>query len=266
MPDPQRAVLVTGAASGIGRATALRLARAGHRVALLDRDAEALGVVAKELADAGEDAGKAGVPVLALPADVTRRDEVDRALGTVAAEFGGLDGLACAAGILEPGDLAGTSEESWERHLAVNATGVFHCLKAAEPVLRDGGAVVVVSSNAARVPRAGLVAYSASKGATSALARAAGLELAARRIRCNVVEPGSTDTPMLRDLWAGGPNVDLDAAAAAVAGDAAAFRVGIPLARIADPDDVAAVVCFLLSPDARHVTLQQIFVDGGASL
>lgn len=253
MPDPQHTILVTGAASGIGRATALRLAGFGHRLALLDCDAAALEVVAKEIEDAR---------VLQLPADVARRAEVDEAVAAVEAEFGSLDGLVCAAGVLEPGDLPGTSEDSWQRHLAVNATGVFNCLQAAQGLVRDGGSVVVVSSNAARVPRTGLIAYSASKAATSALARAAGLELAARGIRCNVIEPGSTDTPMLRDLWAGGG----DAAAAAVAGDAAAFRVGIPLARIADPDDVAAVVCFLLSPDARHVTLQQIFVDGGASL
>lgn len=263
MPDPHRTVLVTGAASGIGRATALRLARSGHRLALLDRDAAALDVVAKEIAQeavaGGRDAG-----VLPLPADVARRAEVDEAIAAAAERFGGLDGLVCAAGILEPGDLAGTSEDSWQRHLAVNATGVLNCLQAAQGPLRDGGSVVVVSSNAARVPRAGLIAYSASKAATSALARAAGLELAARGIRCNVVEPGSTDTPMLRDLWTG---VDPDvAASAAVAGDAAAFRVGIPLGRVAEPDDVAAVVCFLLSPEARHVTLQQVYVDGGASL
>jgi 2,3-dihydro-2,3-dihydroxybenzoate dehydrogenase len=107
-----------------------------------------------------------------------------------------------------------------------------------------------------------MLAYAASKAATSALARCAGLELAARGIRCNVVEPGSTDTAMQRDLWAD-PQVGRRTA---LKGDPSTYRVGIPLGRIADPDDVAEVVCFLLSDAARHVTLQQLYVDGGASL
>ncbi|MEX0426646.1 SDR family oxidoreductase [Nocardioides sp. DS6] len=249
-------VLVTGAASGIGRATALRLAGSGAALALLDLDREGLALTAKEARAAGACA------VLDRVVDVGSRSQVRVAFAAAERELGALSGLACAAGILVPGGLADLVPSDWDRHLSVNATGVLNCLQAGATHLRDGGAVAVVSSNAARVPRTGLLAYAASKAAASAVTRCAGLELAARGIRCNVVEPGSTDTPMQRDLW---PDPEVGRAAA-LQGDPASYRLGIPLGRIADPDDVAAVVCFLLSDAARHVTLQQVYVDGGASL
>lgn len=246
---------MTGAASGIGRAVALQLAAQRVALTLLDRDAAGLEGTVAAVATVG-----APVP-LAVTVDVSNRSALADALERVGAA-GPLDGLVSAAGILEAGGLTNTLEESWQRHLAVNTTGVFHLLQEGAPRLRDGGAIVVISSNAARVPRLDMLAYAASKAATSALTRCAGLELAARGIRCNVVEPGSTDTAMYRDLWS-----DPDAGAAgAVAGDPDAFRVGIPLGRIGAPEDVAAVVCFLLSDAARQVTMQQLFVDGGASL
>ncbi|MFT4296064.1 MAG: SDR family oxidoreductase [Micropruina sp.] len=251
----QRTVVVTGAAGGIGRAVAVQLADQGVRLGLLDRDAAGLRATAEAVRASG-----ASEP-LTLAVDVADRAVLAVALHRVAAD-GPLDGLVSAAGVLEPGGLADTTEEAWQRHFAVNTTGVFQLLQEGAPRLRDGGAVVVISSNAARVPRLGMLAYAASKAATSALTRCAGLELAARGIRCNVVEPGSTDTAMQRDLW---PDPEAGAAHA-VGGDPAAYRVGIPLGRIGAPADVAAVVCFLLSDAARQVTLQQVFVDGGASL
>lgn len=253
-PSPRR-VVVTGAAGGIGRAVALQLAGQGVALRLLDRDADGLAITADGVVAAG------GPAPLLLAGDIADRAAVADALSAAAAE-GPLDGLVSTAGLLEPAGLTVTSEAAWQRHLAVNATGVFHLLQEGAPRLRDGAAVVVVSSNAARVPRLNMLAYAASKAAASALTRCAGLELAARGIRCNVVEPGSTDTPMLRELWADpetGP-------ARTIGGDPEAFRVGIPLGRIGAPDDVAGVVCFLLSDAARQVTLQQVFVDGGASL
>ncbi|UDY24263.1 SDR family oxidoreductase [Nocardioides sp. Kera G14] len=249
-------VLISGAASGIGRAIALRLATEGRPVALLDRNAEALALAAKEAEREGSPAA------LALVADVADGAAVRAAVADAVRALGLLGGLASAAGILEPGGLADVTSASWERHFAVNTTGVLHLLQHATAQMSDGGAVVVISSNAARVPRTGLLAYAASKAATSALTRSAGLELAARRIRCNVIEPGSTDTAMQRDLW---PDAEVGRASA-LDGDPSAYRLGIPLGRIADPDDIAGVAAFLLSDAARHVTLQQLFVDGGASL
>lgn len=252
---PARRIVVTGAAGGIGRAVALQLAEQGVVLSLFDRDPEGLAVTRDAVRAAG-----APAPLLAV-VDVSDRAELLAALRS-AADEGPLDGLVSAAGLLEPGSLADTTDAAWQRHIAVNTTGVLHLLQDGAALLRDGSAIVVVSSNAARVPRLGMLAYAASKAAASALTRCAGLELAARGIRCNVVEPGSTDTAMLRELWSDpaiGP-------ARTIGGDPEAFRLGIPLGRIGAPEDVAGVVCFLLSDAARQVTLQQVFVDGGASL
>ncbi|MGH3239893.1 MAG: SDR family oxidoreductase, partial [Spirillospora sp.] len=106
------------------------------------------------------------------------------------------------------------------------------------------------------VPRGGMAAYAASKAAAAHLTRCLGLEMAPHGVRCNIVSPGSTDTPMLRALGAGD----------VIAGDAAAFRTGIPLGRIAAPADIAEAVLFLLSERARHITMHELYVDGGAAL
>ena len=256
VPPPVFVALVTGAASGIGRATALRLSGSGAALALLDRDADGVAAVADEALDAG------AADALTFAADVASADGVERAFAEATDRLGPLDALACAAGILEPAGLADTTEDSWQRHFDVNTTGVLHCLQAARPRprLRDGGAVVVVSSNAARVPRTGMLAYAASKAATSALARCAGLELAARGIRCNVVEPGSTDTPMLHSLW---PDEETGLAGT-LRGNPDAYRVGIPLGRLGTPEEFGATAAFLASPLAAYVTGSLIRLDGGA--
>lgn len=248
-------VVVTGAASGIGAATALLLARRGHDLALVDRDSAGL-------QDVAERARAAGVRVDCHTVDVSDAEALSAALAASNAEIGPFAGIVSAAGILRPGALAEVSDEDWRAHFRVNTDGVMHLLRAGIPLMRDGGAVAVVSSNAAGVPRTGMVAYAASKAATSALTRCVGLEVADRGIRCNVVEPGSTRTPMQRDLW---PD-PVAGEEAALRGAPAEHRVGIPLGRLAETDDVAGLLTFLLSPAARHITLQQIRVDGGASL
>ncbi|MFV0533314.1 MAG: SDR family oxidoreductase [Cumulibacter sp.] len=251
-----RTVVVTGAASGIGRALALSLAADGANIALLDIAAEPLADLAAECA-----LHATGDHITHRVVDVADSVAVERAFAEITAEVGPLDALACTAGILRPAGLSDTTAENWNAHFAVNTNGVLHCLQSATPRLRDHGSVVVVSSNAARVPRTGMLGYAASKAATSALVRCAGLELSGRGIRCNIVEPGTTRTPMLDSLYNGAEGV-----AQAISGDPATYRLGIPLGRAAEPEDVAAVIGFLLSDAARHVTLQQLYVDGGASL
>lgn len=256
-PPDERVLFVTGAAQGIGASLALTAAREypGTRLVLLDREPAGL-------ADTAEAARALGAAVHAFPVDLTDRAATDEAFGAALTRIGRIDAIAHCAGILRPARLAAVTDADLMDHLAVNTLGVLHVLQNAERHLTAGGAVVVISSNAARVPRIGLAAYAASKAAASALARCAGLELAGRGIRCNVIEPGSTRTSMQRDLW---PD-PVVGESAAVRGTPEEFRIGIPLGRIAEPEDVARVALFLLSPAARHVTLQQLFVDGGASL
>src|SRR5690606_37889846 len=130
-----------------------------------------------------------------------------------------------------------------------------------------GGSIVVVSSNAAATPRVGMAAYCASKAAATAFTRALALQVAPHGVRVNLVSPGSTDTAMLRGLYTDADHPLDDAARAALLdGDAHVYRLGIPLRRIASADDIAAAVRFLASADARHITMHDLRVDGGATL
>ncbi|MFE9833726.1 2,3-dihydro-2,3-dihydroxybenzoate dehydrogenase [Streptomyces sp. NPDC005551] len=252
--------LVTGAAGGIGAEIARALYVRGVSVGLIDRDRAALDVLATELKGRSEGSG---ARLLVLPTDVSRAADVEDAVETAERELGPVDRLVNAAGILRPGPVHGMGDADWHDTLAVNATGVFLMSRAvsARMMSRGGGAIVTVASNAARTARTDMAAYAASKAAAQAFTKCLGLELARHGIRCNVVAPGSTDTPMLTSLWSGD-----GARAASIDGVAEAFRVGIPTGRLALPSDVAQAVLFLLSEDAAHITLQDLTVDGGATL
>jgi 2,3-dihydro-2,3-dihydroxybenzoate dehydrogenase len=248
-----RAALVTGAARGIGAAVARSLAGLGARVALVDRDADALHVTAATMPAAA-----------AHPLDVGDAAAVDRLLSALEADLGPVDIVVNVAGVLRTGPVTELTDEDWAALFAVNTAGVMHVSRAAARTMvpRRRGVIVTVSSNAAGVPRARMAAYAASKAAATAFTKSLGLELAPYGIRCNVVAPGSTDTDMQRAMWPPGT----DGAAAVVAGDPAAYRVGIPLGRLAAADDVADAVTFLVSDRARHITLHDLYVDGGATL
>jgi 2,3-dihydro-2,3-dihydroxybenzoate dehydrogenase len=248
-----RVALVTGAARGIGEAVVGELVRAGATVAALDVDAAGLERLA---------AGSEG-RVRPFAVDVRDSAAVARVVADVESGIGPIGIGVSVAGILRPATVCDTSDDDWAATFAVNTTGVFTLLRelARRMAPRGSGALVTVGSNAAGVPRVGMAAYAASKAAATMLTRCLGLELAGSGVRCNVVSPGSTDTPMQRLLW-----TDDRAAERVVAGSPEQFRVGIPLGRIADPVDIAEAVLFLVSDHARHITMQNLFVDGGATL
>lgn len=263
-------IIVTGAAGGIGRSVVDALANelAGTGAPGLHTepgDADPATVLAVDLPgsdwpDHWQEAQSATVRCwegdLSVVSDVA-------ALYAAAEASGPITGIAHVAGIFDLVSLAETTLEQFERIHRVNTTGTFLLLRGAARRMAEGGSVVTVTSNAARVPRSGMAAYGSSKAAATQLTRIAGLELAERGIRANVVCPGSTDTSMQRGMWGDDPE---GGRRAVLSGDPASHRIGIPLGRIAEPQDVAEVVSFLLSERARHVTLQEIFVDGGASL
>ncbi|NYV77165.1 2,3-dihydro-2,3-dihydroxybenzoate dehydrogenase [Streptomyces sp. UH6] len=265
LPDPGadgarefagRTALVTGAARGIGRAVVHALAARGAQVLATDLEAP----------DVGDLAAAHDGRIASLALDVRDSAAVDAAVAHAEDALGPLDVAVNVAGVLWSSSVVDLTDEEWAAHFAVNTTGVFHVSRAAARRMtgRGRGSVVTVASNAAGIPRAGLSAYAASKAAAVMFTKCLGLEVAARGVRCNTVSPGSTMTDMQRGLWTEG---EAEASARRVVeGDLAAHRTGIPLGRIADPRDVAEAVVFLASDRARHITLHDLYVDGGATL
>ncbi len=240
-----KVAVVSGAAQGIGAATAQLLAAHGAAVATLDlRHSQVAGG-------------------LGLVVDVADSGQVEQAVERIERELGPIGILVNVAGILHLETVLDTSDAHWERTFSVNAGGVFRLSRAVARRMapRRAGAIVTVASNAATVPRQQMAAYAASKAASTQFTRCLGLELAQYGIRCNVVSPGSTDTAMQRQLWNGPHDEQV-----AIEGSPAAFKVGIPLGRIASAQDIADAVCFLVSDQARHITMHDLRVDGGATL
>jgi len=251
-----RVVLIAGGGrqGNIGYATARRVASLGATVALADLP----GVVTDSLAEALP--GRRAHSGHAI--DVTDRHSVGTAVDQVLQRHGRIDAAMLSSGILITRPFLDTRAEDWDRTFAVNVTGVFHLAQAVarSMVSGGGGRILAVASNAARVPRMTTSAYGASKAAVLHLAHCMALELAPYGITVNTLCPGSTATSMAIDVKSEGDPSKVDAL---VRGSLAEWRLGIPLGRLADPDDQAAAAAFLLSDDARHITGQSLSVDGG---
>ena len=241
---------VTGAGGGIGLAVVRSLHEEGTTVVATDTDTAAI------TAEFGET-----VRVQAL--DVRDSAQVDALIGQIEHDIGPIDLAVNVAGVLSNQLVIETSDEEWDRVFDINAKGVFRVSRALAKVMlpRKRGAMVTVSSNAAGIPRHAMAAYAASKAAATMFTRCLGLELAPHGIRCNIVAPGSTLTPMQTGMW-----TDENGAARVIEGSLEIFKSGIPLRKLATPGDVADAVMFLLSDQAAHITMADLYVDGGATL
>ncbi|MYM58167.1 2,3-dihydro-2,3-dihydroxybenzoate dehydrogenase [Vibrio sp. OCN044] len=249
-------VLLVGAATGIGLSVLESLLREGARVTVADKQIELLVSNTERLAHAYPDKFACHWLDLSNQEEVTERVEVWQKQCP-------FDHLVCCAGMLHVGALHELPMEVVKQTFDVNTFGVLALMRsvASSMKFRKTGTMVIVGSNAANTPRHSIGAYGASKAALHMMVKCMGIELAPFGIRCNIVSPGSTDTPMQRQLW-----TESYGETEVIAGDSSQFRLGIPLAKLAEPQDIANAILFLLSDAAGHITMHDLRVDGGATL
>ncbi len=240
--------LVTGGSRGVGRATALALARAGARVGIgyhsrKDEADAAVGELKALGADAWAESGDLADPAAA-----------NRLIGRAVRDFGGLDLFVGNAGIWPPADtaIADMGDEQWRRTMAVNLDAIFYTTRAAARVVADNGRIVLVGSTAGQRGEAFHADYAATKGAMIALVKGVAIELAPRHVTVNCVAPGWIDTEMCELPYSGEGRDRIEA--------------GIPLGRVASAADVAGPIVFLCSELARHITGEILNVNGGSVL
>lgn len=250
-------VLLTGAAKGIGFSTLEHLLDSGAKVLATDIDLELLANKADLLV--GRYPGQLRIEKL----DLSQPDQVQLAVRGWMIEHGPFDHLVSCAGILHLGALCDMPFHQIEQTFMVNTFGTLSVMQAVSQSMktRGKGNIVVVGSNAANTPRANMGAYAASKSALHMFVKSIGIELAPLGIRCNLVSPGSTRTEMQLQLWH-----DQYGEEQVIAGDAQQFRLGVPLGKIAEPENIAQSILFLMSDAANHITMHDLRVDGGATL
>lgn len=236
----KRAAIVTGGASGIGFATALRLREDGWPAAIIDANPEAL---------AEAEAAVDDPDILLIRADVTDEEEIAEAFDQAADALGPIGALVNCAGIARDLDIEHTSAEQFRQMLDVNVVGTFIACRAALERMGDALAIVNVSSVSGLRANRGRVAYGASKAAAKSMTETMALELAGRNVRVNCVAPGPTETPMIARLH----GVE----------QRRQWLERLPLGRYADPAEIAAAIAFLVSPEASYVTGHTLAVDGG---
>jgi 2-hydroxycyclohexanecarboxyl-CoA dehydrogenase len=244
-----KVAIVTGAAQGIGRAIALRLAAEGAAVAVADIKTDTAEQTAAEIRAAG---GKA----ISVKLDVSKLDDAVAAADRVERELGPIDVLVNNAGWDKVEPFLDNTPETWDRVIAINFRGPLNCCKAVAPRMqaRGAGKIVSISSDAARVGSTGEAVYAGCKAGIIGFSKTLARELARYKINVNVVCPGPTETQLLRDAMAGREGV-LDAMAR-----------GIPFRRLGKPEDLAGAVAFLASADADFVTGQVLSVSGGLTM
>jgi NAD(P)-dependent dehydrogenase (short-subunit alcohol dehydrogenase family) len=242
-----RVAVITGGASGMGLASARRLASQGHKVALLDLDGDAA-------ARAAEDLRQTGAVAVGIAVDVSDRPAVDEAMAKVRAELGPIEIIVTSAGFDEFASFIDITPSAWKRMIEINLTGTFHCIQAAIPdmIAAGWGRIVTISSSSAQSGANRMAHYVASKGGVIGLTKALAVEYAPNGITVNTIPPGFIDTPMARRAEARGDLPSIDAVAART-----------PVRRAGTPEDIAAACAFLCSDDAGYITGQLIGVNGG---
>lgn len=241
-----KVALITGGNSGIGLATAKLFAQEGATVIITGRDQATLDAAAREI----------GGDTVAVRSEASSLRALDALFAQVKAQFGGLDILFANAGVGQFIPLADTTEAAFDEMFNINVKGVFFAIQKAEPLLRDGGTIVINASTVAHVGMAGASIYAATKAAVRQLARNLSMELTARRIRVNVVSPGATQTAFFAHA---GYNEEQ------IAGMTQHFLAEIPVRRMGQPEEIAKAVLFLASDDSSYVVGEEILVDGGYS-
>ena len=247
-----KTALVTGGGRGIGRAIALGLAQEGAQVAVLDILADSAAAVAREIE-------ATGVKALALPCDLTKRAQVERAIAETLAQFGQIDILVNNAGWDRMELFLDSEEETWDKIIAINFKALLYVCKAALPsmVARGQGKVISIASDAGRAGSTGEAVYAGTKGAIIAFSKTLAREMARHKITVNVVCPGLTETPLLQGIREQSPKTEKVIEAVTRA---------IPLGSVGQPEDIAGAVVYLASPAADFVTGQTLSVSGGLTM
>lgn len=254
--EPIRTAIVTGATQGIGKSVALALLQEGRRVIAVGRSPGKLDALAAE-------AGGARHRLVPEALDICDGAGFEARLNDWTARWDGISYLVNAAGILDPGRLMDTPRDSLRRIIDTNLVATLETTLAVARHMagRRAGSIVTIGSNSGTTARYGLGAYPASKAGIIHAMKCLGLELAEYGVRCNIVSPGSTNTEMQRRYQTAATSPQ-----AMLKGDPGTYRLGIPLGRLAEPQDVSDLVLFLLSDRARHITMENIVIDGGATM